>query len=244
MAVGVPGTLVGAGRNADVFDVGGGRVLRRYRDGRETRRVEAEARVMAGARAAGVPVPEVFDVSGCDIVMERAVGLTMLDAIARRPWTVHGQARLLARLHRLVHQVTAASLDGLALPAPFGTAGPGAVDVLLHKDLHPQNVILTASGPMIIDWEGAAVGPAIADVAMTWVILGFSDIPGPRLRAVAARGVQVALTRSFAQAAGPIDDAWRSTAIRRRLADPHLRPSEVARLSKLAPAAGAAEADG
>ena len=68
---------------------------------------------------------------------------------------------------------------------------------------------------MIIDWEGAARGPAIADVAMTWVIIGFSDVPGPRLRAVAARGVQAAFTRSFVRAAGPIDDAWRLTAIRR-----------------------------
>jgi aminoglycoside phosphotransferase (APT) family kinase protein len=244
MAVGVPGTLVGAGRNADVFDVGGGRVLRRYRDGREARRVEAEAQVMAGARASGVPVPEVFDVSGSDIVMERAAGPTMLDAIARRPWTVHGQARLLARLHGLVHQVTAAGLGGLDLPAPFGTAGPGAVDVLLHKDLHPQNVILTSSGPMIIDWEGAASGPAIADVAMSWVIIGFSDIPGPRLRAVAARGVQTALTRSFVQAAGPLDDAWRLTAIRRRLTDPNVLPSEAARLRSWRPPRGAPEAGG
>ena len=248
MAVGVPGTLVGAGRNADVFDIGGGRVLRRYRDGREARRVEAEAQVMAGARASGVPVPEVFDVSGSDIVMERAVGPTMLDAIARRPWTVRAQAGLLARLHGLVHQVTAAGLGGLDLPAPFGTAGPGAVDVLLHRDLHPQNVILTSSGPMIIDWEGAASGPAIADVAMTWVIIGFSDIPGPRLRAVAARGVQTALTRSFVQAAGPLDDAWRLTAIRRRLTDPNVLPSEAARLRNWRPprgrAAGAPEAGG
>ncbi len=38
MAVELPGTLVGAGRNADVYDIGDGRVLRRYRDGRETRR--------------------------------------------------------------------------------------------------------------------------------------------------------------------------------------------------------------
>src|ERR1700743_1931148 len=98
MAVDVPGTLVGAGRNADVYDVGSGRVLRRYRDGREARRVEAEAQVMACARASGVPVPEVFDVSGADIVMERAVGPTMLDAIARRPWTVRAQGALRARL--------------------------------------------------------------------------------------------------------------------------------------------------
>src|SRR5712671_951135 len=110
MAVGAPGTLVGAGRNADVFDIGGGRVLRRYRDGREAGRVDTEAQVMTHARAFGVPVPEVFDVSGSDIVMERAAGPTMLDVVGRRPCTVRAQARLLARLHGLVHQVPASGL--------------------------------------------------------------------------------------------------------------------------------------
>ena len=236
MAVGEPGTLVGAGRNADVYDVGGGRVLRRYRDGREARRVETEAQVMVRARAAGAPVPEVFDVSESDIVMERAVGPTMLAAFGRRPWTFRAHAGLLARLHGLVHQVPASALDGLDVPAPFEAAEPGEGDVLLHRDLHPQNVILTSGGPVIIDWEGAARGPAIADVAMTWVIVRFSDVPGPRLQAFAARGVQAAFTRSFVRAAGPIDDSWRLTVIQRRLADPNLLPAEVARLEKLAPA--------
>jgi aminoglycoside phosphotransferase (APT) family kinase protein len=238
MAVEVPGTLIGAGRNADAYDVGGGRVLRRYRDGRETSRVDNEAQVMVRARAFGVPVPEVFDVSGADIVMERAVGPTMLEVLGRRPWTVRAQAQSLARLHGLVHQVPASGLRGLVFPRPpyFGMMGSEDSDVLLHRDLHPQNVILTAGGPMIIDWEGATRGPAIADVAMSWVIIRFSDVPGPRLEAFAAQGVQALFARSFARAAGPLDEAWRMTAIRARLGDPHLLPSEVARLEKLAPA--------
>jgi hypothetical protein len=165
--------------------------------------------------------------------MERAAGPTMLDAIARRPWIVRAQAGLLAELHDRVHQVPISGVPGLDLPALFGTSGPREGDVLLHQDLHPQNVILTQRGPVIIDWEGAARGPAVADIGMTWVIIGFSDIPGPRWRAVAARGVQAALTRSFLLAAGPLDDTWRLTAIRWRLTDPNLLPSEAARLRKL-----------
>jgi aminoglycoside phosphotransferase (APT) family kinase protein len=237
----MPGTLVGAGRNADVFDVGDGRVLRRYRDGREARRVDTEAQVMVRARASGVPVPEVFDVSGCDIVMERAVGPTMLDAVGRRPWTVLANARLLARLHGIVHQVPASALDGLDLP-PGLEMSPAGSEVLLHRDLHPLNVILTQSGPMIIDWEGARCGPAIADVAMTWAILGFSDVPGPRIEAALIRSVRTLFTRSFVRAAGPLDDAWRLTAIRHRLADPNVLPTERARMEKLVPAPHQAQA--
>jgi len=234
MPAALPGTLIGSGRNADVYDLGDGRVLRRYRDHRDTWRVAAEAEVMALARAGGVPAPEVFDVSGADIVMARATGPTMLNAIERRPWTAGAHARLLARLHGLVHQVPAARLAGLALRPRSGEVPPADTDVLLHMDLHPQNVILTGNGPVIIDWEGASGGPAIADIAMTWVIIGFSDIPGSRLKATAARGVQSALTRAFVREAGPIDESWRLTAIRRRLADPNVLPSELARLAKRA----------
>jgi aminoglycoside phosphotransferase (APT) family kinase protein len=229
MAATEPGRLVGAGRSADVYDIGDGRVLRRYRDGRDAASVDTEARVMTHARAFGVPVPEVFDVSGPDIVMGRAAGPTMLAVMGRRPWTVRAQALSLARLHGLVHQVPASGLPGLTLPRPFGDG-----DVLLHRDLHPGNVILTPGGPMIIDWEAAACGPAIADVAMTWVVVGFSEPPGRPLEAAVVRGMQALFTRSFARAAGPLDDAWRVTVIRKRLDDPHLLPTEAARLRKLA----------
>src|ERR1700677_3711192 len=99
MANELPGTLIGAGRNADVYDIGGGRGLRRYRDGRDPHQVELQAQVMPHAPAFGAPVPEVFEVSGPDIVMERADGPTMLEELGRRPWTARRQARLLARLH-------------------------------------------------------------------------------------------------------------------------------------------------
>ena len=219
-----PGRLIGAGRSADVYDAGNGRVLRRYRDGRPAVWVAREAEVMRHARAHGAPVREVFDVSGADIVMARAAGPTMVDVLIWRPWTVGAQARLLARLHEQVHAVPA--LDWL--PAPFGDGA-----VLLHRDLHPMNVILTADGPQIIDWEGAASGPAVADVAMTWVIVAFSQVPAPRLEAAATHTLQAMFTRAFLRAAGPLDQHWRQAIVRHRLGDPHLLPAERARLERL-----------
>ena len=105
--------------------------------------------------------------------------------------------------------------------------------VLVHRDLHPMNVILTSAGPVIIDWEGAARGPAILDVALTWAIVGFSDVPENRLGAVALRGVQSLFTRSFVRAAGPLDLTWRAAAVRHRLTDPNVLPSERARLERV-----------
>jgi aminoglycoside phosphotransferase (APT) family kinase protein len=242
MSVEAPGTLIGAGRNADVYDIGDGRVLRRYRDGRDPRGVELQAQVMRHARAFGAPVPEVFEVSGPDIVMERADGPTMLEVLGRRPWTLRRQARVLARLHHLVHQVPA--LPGLRTPCgdtpcgdtPCGDTPCGDEDkgshVLVHRDLHPMNVILTATGPVIIDWEGAAAGPAIYDVALTWAIVDFSQVPGSGFEAAVIRAFQSLFTRSFVRAAGPIDQTWRAAAVRHRMADPNTLPEERARMER------------
>jgi len=125
------GKRIGTGRSADVFDIGDGRVLRSYRDGRPPERVAREAEVMAHVRAHGVPVPEVFELSGTDIIMERVSGPTMLDVLARRPWVLRSHARLLARLHAQVHAVPPlpwlrTSFGIERPPEPAGAAPPPA----------------------------------------------------------------------------------------------------------------------
>jgi aminoglycoside phosphotransferase (APT) family kinase protein len=61
-----------------------------------------------------------------------------------------------ADLHRRLH----------AIPAPSGADG----QVVVHGDLHPENVMLTAGGPVVIDWRNAEEGPPEFDVAMTAII--------------------------------------------------------------------------
>jgi hypothetical protein len=88
-----PGPLIGAGRAADVYALGGQRVLRRYRNGDSA---EREAGVMAYLAEAGFPVPRVYDASGPDLVMERLAGRDMLADLSGRPWLVRQHARTLA----------------------------------------------------------------------------------------------------------------------------------------------------
>ena len=223
MTAGAPGALIGRGRRADVYDLGDGRVLRRYREG--PRQVEQEADVMTHARSHGVPVPEVFDVAGTtDLILEAVSGPTMLQDLTRRPWRVVAHARTLARLHKLVHAVDALEW----LREPFG---PG--NRLLHVDLHPENVILTKRGPQIIDWEGAAQGPAEADIAMCWVLMRTSEIPGPPVqRRVGAAG-QALFSRLFLSACPGLDTSWLATAAEYRIADPTVTARERTRLARL-----------
>src|SRR5205085_9720230 len=129
------------GRDADGFDAGPGRVLRRYRD--PARSAEREAEIMSYVRDQGFPVPSVYDADGPDLVMERVVGPTMSRDLLRRPWTLPAQARVLARLHHRLHAVAGPDW----LPRPFGDGAS-----LLHLDLHPANVLITAGGPVAVAW--------------------------------------------------------------------------------------------
>jgi aminoglycoside phosphotransferase (APT) family kinase protein len=217
-----PGKLIGSGRYADVYDIGRDRVVRRYR--RPDMAVDRESQIMNHARAHGVPVPEVFDACGSDIVMELLRGPTMLEVLAREPWTLWRQARLLAGLHTLVHRVPA--LDWLR--APFG-----AGSVLLHTDIHPDNVVITADGPALIDWQGAARGPAEADLAMTWVLTATGQAPAHRRRTIFGPAGQHLFARCYLAAAGPLERHWLSAATAHRLADPALTSTEAARLHRL-----------
>jgi aminoglycoside phosphotransferase (APT) family kinase protein len=223
MSAGQPGLPVGFGRSANVYDIGGNRVLRRYHD--QTRSARREAEAMSWAGSHGVPVPAVIDADGSDIVMEKVDGPTMLADLARRPWRLARHAATLARLHELVHAVPA--LRGL--PAPFGEGG-----ALLHMDLHPENVLLSDRGPVVIDWEGACRGPAEADLALCWVVVALSDVPGPAWQRAIGRAAQRSFADAVLRKSGvDVGDAWRAKAARFRLRDPNLRPAESARVRRV-----------
>jgi hypothetical protein len=218
-----PGRLLASGRWADIHDLGPDRVLRRYRD--PAGMPPWEAAVMRHARAHGVPTPEVLEVDGLDMVLERVHGPTMLDDLGRRPWRLTDHVRTLVELHRLVHQVPAPA----GPPAPFGDG-----ECLLHLDLHPANVILSGDGPVLLDWQGAVLGPADADLAHTYLLLATSTIPGPwHQRAITHLG-QSLFAAVFRAAAGPAAiDSQLGPVARRRLADSSLLPREARRIHRL-----------
>ena len=147
---------LGSGRASTVFDLGDGRVLRR--GGAPAR----EAAVMEHARRSGYPVPLVHEVREDALVLERVEGPTMMQDLRRRPWRLRSHARLLAELHRRLHAI------------PYEGAS------LLHLDLHPLNVLLSPTGPVVIDWTNARAGEPALDIALTWVIMAGSGGVGGR----------------------------------------------------------------
>ena len=156
--------LIASGRDADVFDLGAGRVLRRHKDGRPATK---QAELLRYAAAHGYPVPALHDASGADLVLERLDGPEMQQVL--RPWNLDRNARILADLHRRLHEIP---------PMPGLETRFGEPRALLHLDLHPRNVLMTSRGPVVIDWANAANGLGQADVALMYVIGKTSAIDG------------------------------------------------------------------
>jgi aminoglycoside phosphotransferase (APT) family kinase protein len=191
--------LLASGRASEILDLGDGRVLRRFKSGGDPVR---EAEVMAHAAGHGYPVPRVYEVHDDALVLERVDGPTMKADVFRRPWRLAAHARTLGQLHRELHRI------------PFGDG------VLLHLDLHPENVLMAAGGPIVVDWTNARAGAAELDPALTWVILMTSGGPAGRLFA-----------RSFARHVDVRSELAEAAAF--RLDDPNVSERERAAVRRL-----------
>ena len=222
-----PGALIASGRSADIFDYGDGKVLRRLRDGRTV--AAHEPIVMRALRAAGYPVPEVYEVGGGDMVLERVAGIDMVKDIERRPWRARRHGATLADLH---NRLSAIAIDDAVLSTGEVPMAYGAPEAYVHGDLHPMNVILTDHGPVVIDWEGVRIGPRDGDVAMTWLLLEIGeldDVPWS-LRPIVGL-VRSHLLRRFRAGVAPASVATITAVCEFRLTrDRNMRPVEQERI--------------
>ena len=222
---------------------------------------EREAEIMRYVRSRGYPVPAIHAVSGPDMVMDRVDGPTMLKDLGSRPWMVWRHARLLARLHRRLHTIAAPEWvpafaahpafagDGTGphlpdpgrphppTPSPLRWRGevyetPG--ETVLHLDLHPDNVILSRRGPVVIDWRNSRRGEGAIDVATTWLIMATSEIEAPALERWPMEAIRRLFVRAFVQQAGRAAAARQIPSVARyRLADRNLRASEKPAIQRL-----------
>jgi aminoglycoside phosphotransferase (APT) family kinase protein len=199
--------VLAEGRASEILELGDGRVLRRFKAGGRPAR---EAEVMEHARAHGYPVPGVVHVLDDALVLERVDGRTMLADLRRRPWAIASHARTLAELHAQLHEI------------------PFEGERLIHLDFHPDNVLLSSRGPVVIDWANSRAGEPALDVAMTWVICATSGGAMGRLfTRFFLRHVDLRAARTELAAAGEL-----------RIADPNVTDDErerVRRLTRIAP---------
>jgi aminoglycoside phosphotransferase (APT) family kinase protein len=140
------------------------------------------------------------------LVYERVEGAPMLRQLAGHPWRLPALARQLADVQNRIRRESGAGLPPVraSLEAAISSGG-GAVTAgelrprplppatrervlevlrqlpdgtaLCHGDLHPDQVLLTPLGPVIIDWMAASQGDPAADVARTALLLALGQPP-------------------------------------------------------------------
>lgn len=209
------GFLLGRGRVADVYSWGEDKAIKLFRNGTTLSQVEQEASIGRALYQAGLPVPATGQIIKSDghygIVFERITGRSMLAEMSAKPWKLIQYARLLAELHVAMHEVVVPGLpsqraqlrqliqDSDAMSSDQKGAALSRLDRLpddnrlTHGDFHPDNIVMTPDGPIMIDWATATQGSPAADVARTSLILGLGDLPlgtptGIRLLIRAGRG--------------------------------------------------------
>lgn len=122
------------------------------------------------------------------IVFERVSGPTMLQLMVSDPTSVPAMARRLAELHRQIHQIRAKGLPSQKeiLKRHIQAATQleeykrsailqhlGALpeeDRLCHGDFHPDNVLVAAGEPIIIDWLTGAAGSPASDLVRSCIL--------------------------------------------------------------------------
>jgi len=188
--------LVGEGRTAEILAWDEGQVLRLFREGASRAYALRELDISRTISEAGFPSPAVYPAETEDglievddrigFVMDRVDGPTMLRVLSAKPWKLFRFARVCARLHLMVHATSAIGLPsqrerlhrvidcvagdvGAETAARIHTAVDALPDgnAVCHGDFHPDNIIMSEQGPMIIDWGPATSGNPAGDVAWT-----------------------------------------------------------------------------
>ena len=192
------GNEIAHGRMAQIYALDERRVLKLFRVGNGHDTAEYEFTVARAVTATGMSAPQALDLIEVDgrpgIVYERLRGESMLKRLIARPWQAKRLAQQMADVHALVHKHSAV---GAGLPdqrarllrhlcridvlTTFEKARVTKMiealpsgDVLCHGDFHPDNILLTADGPRVIDWNNATSGNPNGDAAWTLAILRYS----------------------------------------------------------------------
>ena len=179
-----------AGSTATVIKISDARVRKYFQASIEKQRIVQEFRMLEELERTVIPTPNVFAVELEEtpfIEMQRIDGSELLDLF--EPSRMANFLEVFATLHQRIHQqqsrlaldwhdVTRQKIRYLSPQLrPKAEQLRQTLDVpqnrgLLHGDFHFQNILVTADETfVVIDWHDATMGPPVADVARTLLLL-------------------------------------------------------------------------
>ena len=177
------------GGTGECFRLNEDTILKLYYEGFPTRRILREKDGARAALVAGVPTAISFDMvqvgSRQGVVYELVQGKTLSEIIALTPERAAELGGVLAGIARTLHNAEVKTSDLPSPTEPIRRELPKVdyaseetvrrisdfMDALdeehqyVHGDFHPNNVIMAAAGPMLIDMGGFSLGCPVFDLA-------------------------------------------------------------------------------
>lgn len=190
---------IAEGATAEIFAWDEDSILKLYYEETPPGEAEQEAIRASIAYDAGLNTPVVIDTSTVEdrqeVISEKVHGITMLEAILANPQKLVPYVRILAELQSNMHMRTACKLPPQRqwlrrkiqsvseLPGETKAALLTRLDrlqdrnAICHGDFHPENLLITAEEPVIIDWVDSTQGSPLLDLARTSLILRVGELP-------------------------------------------------------------------
>ncbi len=213
--------LIARGRTAEVYAWGSGQVLKLFYPSVGRVAVEYEQRLAQTVVAAGVKTPavgEIVELEGrLGLVYQRVEARSMLREMMAKPWAIRRLAYQFAELQAAMHACTAPGLPPMRrrlenkinqakpLPANLRQAALAVLATLpegqsvCHGDFHPDNILMTSHGPMVIDWIDATCGHPLGDIARTTILTVHGALPPGILLALLMNRSRNGFYRAYTQ---------------------------------------------
>lgn len=197
------GKLIAIGGTADIYDIGNGKVFKRFHDNKPDYCIDNEIACTSSEVAICLGAPKIYerinDERGRGIIMEYVVGQSMLEVMLRdgADFDIEKNAGELAKIQFKVN-----GMDGGQFPKGHNVIHERIVKAkcldedtkskfikllhslpqgngVCHTDIHPGNVIISENGFRLIDWCDTMCDSAWFDVARTLLIFeSVTEIPG------------------------------------------------------------------
>jgi aminoglycoside phosphotransferase (APT) family kinase protein len=190
---------IGEGRTAEIFALDDHRIAKVFRSHVPDHFIDRELKISETVQGLGIKVPKVYGIEIINeknaIIYEKVDGNTLISTLAKKPWHAKEVGQKMARLHYEVHSKNGEGLDSYKdflkrhiaqvdelteeekakIVAYLATLPDGTQ--LCHGDFHPDNILISPKGSVVIDWTTAVTGNPLADVARTAMILKDAALP-------------------------------------------------------------------
>ncbi|KEZ53681.1 hypothetical protein GS18_0201520 [Metabacillus indicus] len=188
---------MGTGNTARVIARGGGTVAKVFYRHIASDFIEYEYAIYKEIAKTPLQVPRLysFEKEKHALIFERIDGNSLMAKMKSNPLFMPIHMRRMAEWHADIHQCRNLKLPLLndRLASRISVCSdlnesekrkilshleglPDNERVLCHGDFHPDNVLLTKKGHVIIDWADAAVGSRLADIARSFLLIKYGGL--------------------------------------------------------------------